>query len=65
MALTKREFQLLEFFQKAYGAALGRCSNAAAPGYVIPVETMDEMNLTYHDLHLDIRALKKQINRAA
>ena len=67
-------------YQHAYAAALGRCSTAAAPWYVVPanrkwyrnwavsqllIETMEEMNLTYPDPHLDVRALKKSLQAAA
>jgi polyphosphate kinase 2 (PPK2 family) len=67
-------------YQKAYAAALGRCSTAAAPWYVVPanrkwyrnwtvsqilIETMEEMKLTYPKPHLDVRALKKILQAAA
>jgi len=67
-------------YQTAYGAAIGRCSTATAPWYVIPanrkwyrnwavsqllIETMEEMKSTYPNPHLDIRALKKQIKAVA
>jgi len=67
-------------YQRAYSAALGRCSTAAAPWYVVPanrkwyrnwavsqllIETMEEMNLTYPNPHLDVRALKKSLQAAA
>jgi len=63
-------------YQRAYGAALGRCSPADAPWYVIPanrkwyrnwtvsqllIETMEAMKLTYPNPHLDIRALKQSL----
>jgi len=63
-------------YQKAYAAAIGRCSTPTAPWYVIPanrkwyrdwavsrllIETMEEMKLSYPNPHLDVRALKKQI----
>jgi PPK2 family polyphosphate:nucleotide phosphotransferase len=67
-------------YQSAYGAAIGRCSTASAPWYVIPanhkwyrnwavskllVERMEEMKLTYPKPQLDVQALKKQIKAAA
>jgi PPK2 family polyphosphate:nucleotide phosphotransferase len=67
-------------YQKAYAAALGRCSTAAAPWYVVPanrkwyrnwavsqilIETMEEMKLIYPNPHLDVRALKKSLQAAA
>jgi PPK2 family polyphosphate:nucleotide phosphotransferase len=63
-------------YQAAYGTAIGRCSTAPAPWYIIPanrkwyrnwavsqllIETMEGMNLTYPNPHLDVRALKKRI----
>jgi PPK2 family polyphosphate:nucleotide phosphotransferase len=67
-------------YQKAYSAALGRCSTTAAPWYVVPanrkwyrnwavaqllIETMEDMKLTYPKPHLDVRALKKSLMKAA
>jgi PPK2 family polyphosphate:nucleotide phosphotransferase len=67
-------------YQKAYAAAIGRCSTKAAPWYVIPanrkwyrnwavsqilIETMEEMKLIYPKPQLDIRALKKSLKAAA
>ncbi|HEX9100309.1 MAG TPA: PPK2 family polyphosphate kinase [Candidatus Dormibacteraeota bacterium] len=67
-------------YQKAYSAALARCSTAAAPWHVIPanrkwyrnwavsqllIDTMEEMELTYPNPHLDVRALKKSLQAAA
>jgi PPK2 family polyphosphate:nucleotide phosphotransferase len=67
-------------YQKAYGAALGRCSTAAAPWYVIPanrkwyrnwavtqilIEEMEAMKSTYPKPRLDMKALKKHLQRAA
>jgi len=67
-------------YQAAYSAALGRCSTAAAPWYVVPanrkwyrnwavsqllIETMEEMKCTYPNPHLDVRALKKSLKAAA
>ena len=67
-------------YQGAYGVAMGRCSSAGAPWYVIPanrkwyrnwavsrvlIETMEEMKLSYPNPHLDVRALKKQIKAVA
>jgi PPK2 family polyphosphate:nucleotide phosphotransferase len=67
-------------YQRAYSAAIGRCSTAAAPWFVIPanrkwyrnwavsqllIETMEEMKLTYPNPRLDVRALKKSLQAAA
>lgn len=67
-------------YQKAYSAALGRCSIAAAPWYVIPanrkcyrnwavtqllIETMEDMKLTYPNPNLDVRSLKKSLQAVA
>jgi PPK2 family polyphosphate:nucleotide phosphotransferase len=67
-------------YQKAYAAAIGRCSTTAAKWYVVPanrkwyrnwavsqilIETMEEMKLTYPKPHLDVRALKKSLQAAA
>jgi PPK2 family polyphosphate:nucleotide phosphotransferase len=67
-------------YQTAYSEAIGRCSRAAAPWYVVPanrkwyrnwavsqllIETMEEMKLTYPNPHLDVRALKKSLQAAA
>jgi PPK2 family polyphosphate:nucleotide phosphotransferase len=67
-------------YQKAYSAAIGRCSTTAAPWYVVPanrkwyrnwavsqllIETMEDMKLTYPNPHLDVRALKKSLMKAA
>ena len=67
-------------YQTAYSAALGRCSTATAPWYVVPanrkwyrnwsvsqllIETMEEMQLTYPNPHLDVRALKKSLEAVA
>jgi PPK2 family polyphosphate:nucleotide phosphotransferase len=67
-------------YQTAYSAALGRCSTAAAPWYVVPanrkwyrnwaasqllIETMEEMKLIYPNPHLDVRALKKSLKAVA
>ncbi|GAC1648407.1 MAG: polyphosphate kinase 2 family protein [Candidatus Dormibacteraceae bacterium] len=67
-------------YQRAYGAALGRCSSGDAPWYVVPanrkwyrnwavsqllIETMEEMNMTYPNPHLDVRALKKSLRAVA
>jgi PPK2 family polyphosphate:nucleotide phosphotransferase len=67
-------------YQAAYSTALGRCSTAAAPWYVVPanrkwyrnwavsqllIETMEEMKCTYPNPHLDVRALKKSLQAAA
>jgi PPK2 family polyphosphate:nucleotide phosphotransferase len=75
-----RERPYWDEYQRAYATAIGRCSTAAAPWYVIPanhkwyrnwavsrllIETMEEMKLTYPIPQLDVRALKKQIKAAA
>jgi PPK2 family polyphosphate:nucleotide phosphotransferase len=67
-------------YQKAYSAAIGRCTTTAAPWYVVPanrkwyrnwavsqllIETMEDMKLTYPNPHLDVRALKKSLMKAA
>ncbi len=67
-------------YQAAYATAIGRCSSAAAPWYVIPanrkwyrnwavsqllIETMEEMKLIYPNPHLDVRAMKKSLKAAA
>ena len=67
-------------YQEAYTAALGRCSTAAAPWYVVPgnrkwyrnwavarllIETMEGMKLTYPNPNLDVRALKKSLQAVA
>jgi len=67
-------------YQVAYGTAIGRCSTAAAPWYVIPanrkwyrdwavsqllIETMEAMKLIYPNPHLDVRALRKRIKAVA
>jgi PPK2 family polyphosphate:nucleotide phosphotransferase len=76
--LSERRFW--DDYQKAYGAALGRCSTAGASWYLIPanrkwyrnwavsqvlIESMEEMKLIYPHPHLDIRALKKTLRAAA
>jgi PPK2 family polyphosphate:nucleotide phosphotransferase len=75
--LSERRFW--DEYQKAYSAAIGRCSSASAPWYVIPanrkwyrnwavsqvlIESMEEMKLIYPHPHLDIRALKKTLRAA-
>lgn len=77
---TPNERRLWTDYQKAYAAAIGRCSTNAAPWYVIPadrkwyrnravsqvlIETMEEMKLIYPKPQLDIRALKKSLKAAA
>jgi PPK2 family polyphosphate:nucleotide phosphotransferase len=64
----------------AYSVALGRCTSATAPWYVIPanrkwyrnwavsqilIETMEEMKLIYPNPHLDVGALKKSLKAVA
>jgi PPK2 family polyphosphate:nucleotide phosphotransferase len=75
-----RERPYWDDYQRAYATAIGRCSTADAPWYIIPanrkwyrnwavsqllIETMEDMKLTYPNPHLDARALKKQIKAAA
>jgi polyphosphate kinase 2 (PPK2 family) len=75
-----RERPYWDDYQRAYGTAIGRCSTAAAPWYVIPanrkwyrnwavsqllIETMEDMKLTYPNPNLDTRALKKRIQATA
>jgi PPK2 family polyphosphate:nucleotide phosphotransferase len=67
-------------YQAAYALAIGRCSTPAAPWYIIPanrkwyrnwavsqilIETMEGMNLSYPNPHLNVRALKKRIKEVA
>jgi PPK2 family polyphosphate:nucleotide phosphotransferase len=74
------ERPLWDDYQAAYSAAIGRCSTAGAPWYVVPanrkwyrnwavsqllIETMEEMKLIYPNPHLDVRALKKSLQAAA
>jgi PPK2 family polyphosphate:nucleotide phosphotransferase len=74
------ERQFWDDYQGAYDAAIGRCSPASAPWYIVPanrkwyrnwavsqllIETMEGMKLTYPHPHLDIRALKTSLGRAA
>jgi polyphosphate:nucleotide phosphotransferase, PPK2 family len=74
------ERPLWDDYQAAYSAAIGRCSTADAPWYVVPanrkwyrnwavsqllIETMEEMKLIYPNPHLDVRALKKSLQAAA
>jgi PPK2 family polyphosphate:nucleotide phosphotransferase len=75
-----RERRHWDEYQAAYGTALGRCSTAIAPWFVIPanrkwyrnwvvsrllIETMEEMKLTYPNPHLDVPELKKHLQGAA
>jgi PPK2 family polyphosphate:nucleotide phosphotransferase len=74
------ERQYWDDYQGAYGAAIGRCSTANAPWYIVPanrkwyrnwavsqllIETMEGMKLTYPNPHLDIKTLKASLGRAA
>jgi PPK2 family polyphosphate:nucleotide phosphotransferase len=74
------ERQFWDDYQGAYGAAIGRCSRANAPWFIVPanrkwyrnwavsqllIETMEGMKLTYPNPHLDIKALKTSLGRAA
>jgi PPK2 family polyphosphate:nucleotide phosphotransferase len=67
-------------YQAAYAGAIGRCSTANARWYVVPsnrkwyrnwavshllIETMEKMNLSYPNPHLDVRALKESLRAAA
>lgn len=67
-------------YQRAYATAIGRCSTAAAPWYVIPanhkwyrnwavaqilIEEMEDMKSTYPNPHLDVRELKMHLQSAA
>jgi len=75
-----KERRYWDDYQKAYSAALGRCSTGIAPWYVVPanrkwyrnwavsqllIETMEEMKLTYPNPKLDVRSLKKSLRAAA
>jgi PPK2 family polyphosphate:nucleotide phosphotransferase len=75
-----RDRRYWDDYQKAYGLAIGRCSTAAAPWYVVPanrkwyrnwavsqllIETMEDMKLIYPNPHLDVRAMKKSLQAAA
>jgi PPK2 family polyphosphate:nucleotide phosphotransferase len=74
------ERQFWDDYQGAYGAAIGRCSTANAPWFIVPanrkwyrnwavsqllIETMEGMKLTYPNPHLDIKVLKASLGRAA
>jgi len=76
--LTERPYW--DDYQKAYAAAIGRCSAGAAPWYVIPanrkwyrnwavtqilIEEMEAMESTYPKPSLDVRALKQRLRPAA
>jgi PPK2 family polyphosphate:nucleotide phosphotransferase len=67
-------------YQAAYDIAIGRCSTAAAPWYIIPaehkwyrnwavsqilIETVEEMNPIYPQPKLDIPALTRRLKEAA
>jgi PPK2 family polyphosphate:nucleotide phosphotransferase len=67
-------------YQAAYDVAIGRCSPASAPWYIVPadhkwyrnwaisqvlIETVEEMNPTYPRPKLDIPALTKRLREAA
>ncbi|MCE5287796.1 MAG: polyphosphate kinase 2 family protein [Nocardiaceae bacterium] len=68
--------QLWPDFEDAYAAALGRCSTAQSPWYVIPsnkkwyrnwavasimLETFEDMKLTYPEVDLDFQRLKERL----
>jgi PPK2 family polyphosphate:nucleotide phosphotransferase len=74
------ERQYWDDYQGAYDAAIGCCSTTNAPWYIVPanrkwyrnwavsqllIETMEGMKLTYPNPHLDIKALKTSLGRAA
>ena len=74
------ERQFWDDYQGAYDAAIGRCSTANAPWYIVPanrkwyrnwavsqllIETLEGMNLTYPNPHLNIKALKTSLGQAA
>jgi PPK2 family polyphosphate:nucleotide phosphotransferase len=76
--LTERSYW--DDYQKAYAAAIRRCSTAAAPWYVVPanrkwyrdwavtqilIEEMEAMKSVYPDPHLNVRELKKHLRQAA
>jgi PPK2 family polyphosphate:nucleotide phosphotransferase len=67
-------------YQGAYDSAIGRCSTAKAPWYIVPanrkwyrnwtvsqllIETLEGMKLNYPNPHLDLEALKTSLGRAA
>lgn len=75
-----KERRYWDDYQAAYSLALGRCSTATAPWYVVPanrkwyrnwavaqllIETMEDMKLTYPKPLLDVRGLKKSLRAAA
>lgn len=68
--------QLWPEFEDAYAAALGRCSTAQSPWYVIPsnkkwyrdwavasilLETFQDMKLSYPEVDLDITRMKERL----
>ncbi|CAM3559956.1 PPK2 family polyphosphate kinase [Smaragdicoccus niigatensis] len=68
--------QLWPAFEDAYATALGRCSTAQSPWYVIPsnkkwyrnwaiasilLETFEDMNLSYPEVDLDFKRLKERL----
>ncbi|MGZ3390714.1 MAG: PPK2 family polyphosphate kinase [Isosphaeraceae bacterium] len=72
-----RERQYWDAYQRAYATAIGRCSPATSPWYVIPadrkwyrnwavtqilIEEMEAMKSTYPKPHLDLRALKRSLS---
>jgi PPK2 family polyphosphate:nucleotide phosphotransferase len=76
--ITERRYW--DDYQKAYAAAIGRCSTASAPWYVIPanrkwyrnwavtqilIEEMEAMKSDYPNPRLDVQALKQHLQRAA
>jgi PPK2 family polyphosphate:nucleotide phosphotransferase len=74
------ERQDWDTYQAAYDVAIGRCSPASAPWYIVPadhkwyrnwavsrvlIETVEEMNPTYPRPKLDVQALTKRLQEAA
>jgi PPK2 family polyphosphate:nucleotide phosphotransferase len=75
-----RERQCWDDYQAAYDVAIGRCSPASAPWYIVPadhkwyrnwavsqvlIETVEEMNPTYPRPELDVPALMRRLQEAA
>jgi hypothetical protein len=63
-----------------YLSALARCFTVGAPWYVVPtkrkwyrgwavsqilIETMEDMKLTYPNLHVDVRSVQKTLRAVA
>jgi PPK2 family polyphosphate:nucleotide phosphotransferase len=75
-----RERRYWDEYQAAYDVAIGRCSPASAPWYIVPsdhkwyrnwavsrilIETVEQMNPTYPHPKLDVPALTKRLQEAA